>query len=67
MRIRSFSAVALTALAFAGAACGEDNASDPNPSPGESDSPVNDDTPSANPEESTPAPNSESVQPDDGG
>jgi hypothetical protein len=65
MQTRTFMAAALAGIALAGAGCGEDNGNE-NPS-AQPDSPVNTDTPSADPEGSTPAPNSESQKSDDGG
>jgi ABC-type oligopeptide transport system substrate-binding subunit len=63
MRIRTCTVAAVVALALGGTACGEDNESaDPSTQPA---SPVNTDTPSANPQ--TVAPNADEIDPDDNG
>jgi hypothetical protein len=62
MNIRTLTAVALSGLALAGAACGGDDDDESANPGGKSDAPVNTDTPSADPEGSTPAPNENSPQ-----
>ena len=53
--LRRIAALSLTALAFAAAGCGDDG--DDEPEGGQSDAPVNTDTPAQNPG-TTPAPES---------
>jgi hypothetical protein len=65
MHMRISTALAVAALAFGGAACGESDDGDTDGTTPGNEAPLNDDTPSANPQ--TVAPNSDDVEPKDGG
>jgi hypothetical protein len=65
MRMRITAGLAVAALALSGAACGESDDGDNDGTTPGNEAPLNDDTPSADPE--TVAPNSKDVKPDDGG